>query len=189
MPETAAATRFLYHACPPELFGDVLYPLANLAELNPKLYARELSKYSDHPARRRIPWARVAKLGCARRETLNFAPVHPQLIYRAWFELGITLPATRWFSVPVRRFGGLPAVIYTPSGGDAGADLTDAEVSWFSAETYRELTELPPETLTWYRQLLETHRRGGWFARVPHVLVKGPVSVAGLEAFGWSASG
>lgn len=182
---TATTPKFVYHTCPPEMLGDVLYPLADLENLEPELYARELSKYSDHPARRRIPWAHVAKLGCARRETLNFAPVHPRLIYRAWFDLGVTLPATRWFGVPVERFGRLPAVIYTPSGGDVGADL-DADVSWFDAERYRELAELPPLTLEWYRKLLEAHRRGGWFARVPHVLVRGPVSVAGLEAFNWS---
>lgn len=143
--------------------------------------------YGDHPTRKRIPWARVAKLGCARRDVLDFAPVHPQLIFRAWAELGVTLPATLWFAVPVKRFEGLPVVLYRPSGENVGADLTDAEVSWFDTEAYRELTELPPETLEWYRKLRETRRRGAWFARVPHVLVKGPVSVAGLGPFSWSS--
>lgn len=168
------------------MFGDTLYPLADLETSHPELYARELSKYGDHPARRRIPQARVAKLGCARRETLNFAPVHPRFIYRAWTDLGVTLPATLWFAIPVERLRELPAVVYRPSGGNVGADLTDAEVSWFDAEAYRELTELPLQTLEWYQELRETGRRGGWFARVPHVLVNGPVSVAGLEPFAWS---
>ena len=168
------------------MFGDTLYPLADLETSNPELYARELSKYGDHPARRRIPQARVAKLGCARRETLNFAPVHPQLVYRAWADLGVTLPATLWFAIPVERLRELPAAVYRPSGGNVGADLTDAEVSWFDAEAYRELIELSPETLGWYRELRETGRCGGWFARTPHVLVKGSVSVAGLEPFAWS---
>ena len=184
MPETETAN--VYHACPPEMFGDTLSPLADLETSHPELYARELSKYGDHPARKRIPQAHVAKLGCARRETLNFAPVRPQLVYRAWADLGVPLPATLWFAVPVERLEELPAVVYRPSGHNVGADLTDAEVSWFSAETYRELSELPPETLEWYRKLYETGRRGGWFARVPHILVKGPVSVAGLEPFDWS---
>ena len=113
---TETVTRYVYHACPPDMLGTTLYPLADLEVSNPELYARELSKYGDHPARRRIPWAHVAKLGCARRETLPFAPVHPRLIYRAWFALGVTLPPTRWFGVPVGRFDKLPAVIYTPSG-------------------------------------------------------------------------
>ena len=170
------------------MFGDTLYPLADLETSHPELYAREVSKYGDHPARRRIPQAYVAKLGCARRETLNFAPVHPQLVYRAWADLGVSLPPTLWFAIPVEHLEGLPVVVYRPSGENVGADLTDANVSWFDAEAYRELTELPSETLEWYRKLCEIGRRGGWFARVPHVLVKGPVSVAGLEPFGWSES-
>ena len=116
MPKTKTATH-VYHACPLEMFGDALYPLADLETSNPELYARELSKYGDHPARRRIPQARVAKLGCARRETLNFAPVHPQLVYRAWADLGVTLPATLWFAIPVERLRELRAAVYRPSGG------------------------------------------------------------------------
>ena len=175
---------FVYHACPAEMLGVTLYPLADLKILYPKLYARERSKYDDHPARKRIPWARVAKLECSRQETLNFAPIHPHLIYRAWADLGVTLPSALWFRIPVERFAELPAVVFVPSGA-VGDDIPDADVRWFDPRTYYELT-LPPATLEWYRELHTKGKRGAWFARVPHVLVNGPVSVAGLEPFDWS---
>lgn len=176
---------FVYHARPAEMLGVTLYSLADLKTLHPVLYARELCKYNDHPARKRIPWARVAKLECSRQETPNFAPIHPHLIYRAWADLGVTLPSTLWFRIPVERFAKLPAVIFVPSGA-VGGDIPDADVRWFDSETYHELTELPPTTLEWYRELHTKGKRGAWFARAPHVLVKGPVSVAGLRPFDWS---
>jgi len=72
--------------------------------------------------------------------------------------------STQWFRILVERFGEFPAVIYRPTGGNVGVDLIDADVSWFDAETYHELTELPPETLEWYRKLCENGRHGAWFA-------------------------
>jgi len=177
---------FVYHAHPPVILGDTLYPLPDLKALSPERYARELSKYDDHLARRRIPQARVAKLGCARQETLNFAPVHPHIIFRAWADLGAVLAPKRWFRIPVVRFAGLPAVVFTPPGGAVGADITDADVAWFGAAAYRELTELPPATLEGYTDLHKAGKHGAWFAGVPHVLVRGAVSVAGLEPFDWS---
>lgn len=109
------------------MFGTTLYPLADLKTFHPELYAYERLKYDDHPARKRIPWARVAKLKCSRQETLNFAPIHPHLIHRAWTDLGVTLVPKPWFRIPVERFTGFPAVIYRPTGGNVGVDLIDAD--------------------------------------------------------------
>lgn len=178
---------FVYHACPPALLGEILYSLRVLAAISPEHYARELSKYGDYPARRRIPQQRVPKLGCARQEVLNFAPIHPQIIFQAWADLGVALPSRFWFRIPVERLAKSPAVVFAPREGAAGEDVPDTQEAWFDAEVYRELTELPPAALEGYRELHKAGKRGAWFAGVPHVLVKGPVSVAGLEPLDWSA--
>lgn len=177
---------FVYHACPPTLLGKTLYPLCDLAAISPERYARELSKYDDHPARRRIQQQRVAKLGCARQEVLNFAPVHPHIIFQAWADLGVALPSTFWFRIPAERLAKYPAVVFIPGKDAVGVDISDTNVSWFEADCYQELAELPPATLEWYRKLHKAGKCGAWFVQLPHVLVKGPVSVAGLKPFDWS---
>lgn len=53
---------YVYHALPLQLMGETLYPLRDLARLEPERYAHERAKYDDHPARRRIPEQHIAKL-------------------------------------------------------------------------------------------------------------------------------
>ncbi len=152
----------------------------------PGHYARELAKYDDHPSRRRIPHQRVPKLECRRQDVLNFAPAHPHLIYRAWLELGVRLPAAWWFGIPIKRISGQPAVTFYPAAEHrVGSDIPNARVCWFDAASYRELRTLPESTLQWYAHLHLRGQKGAWFAGLPHVLVKGAVSVGGLEHFDW----
>ena len=177
----------IYHGVPPQMLGETLYPLYELKSLSPERYRTEIAKYDDHPARRKIPLAHVAKLNCTYIETLNFAPVHPHIIYRAWQELGVTLKSVLWFGVPLERLGASPAVITLPEAERAvGEDYADDAVRWLEPAHYRELTVLPEATLRWYERLVQEKRRGAWFAHVPHVLVRGRVSVAGLTPLDWS---
>lgn len=178
---------FVYHAKPAEMIGETLYPLEQLAGLEPERYRREFAKYDDHPDRQLIPTQYIAGLACQRQAVLNFAPVHPYLIYRAWRDLGVTLPPQSWFRIPVSRLARLPAVVTLPDAGrTAGRDLPVDAVSTFDAARYRELSGLPEATLRWYAQLVRQRRRGGWFVGVPHILVRGEVSVAGLTSLDWS---
>jgi hypothetical protein len=179
--------RFVYHAVPPAMVGETLYPLRDLFRLEPDLYRLERAKYDDHPERRRIPQCHIAKLNCVGEEVLNFSPVHPNLIYRAWQGLGVTLKPKLWFGIPLERLLHLPVVVTVPENkGRVGEDLGNEAVRWLEPETYRELTALPEVTLRWYMRLVQEKKRGGWFVGVPHVLVKGQVSAIDLDPFDWS---
>jgi len=169
------------------MLGETLYPLRQLKAISPERYARERAKYDDHPARRRIPDQRIPKLNCTRQDVLNFAPVHPHLIFRAWLDLGVTLPPTLGLRVPVTRIAARPAVLYQPTfDGRGGETLPEAHVTWFDPADYHELRALPRETLEGYAQLHGRRQKGAWFARLPHVLVRGSVSAAGLGPLDWS---
>lgn len=177
----------VYHAVPPKMAGETLYPLRDLKGLEPELYHRERAKYDDHPERRRIPEQRVAKLNCVHEEVLNFAPVHPHRIYQVWQDLGVRLKPVLWFGIPVSRLAGLAAVVTVPEATrNVGDDLSDDVVRWLEPATYRELGTLPDVTLRWYERLIAEKKRGAWFVGVLHVLVRGSVSVAGLVPIDWS---
>lgn len=127
--------RFVYHAVPPTMVGETLYPLRDLFRLEPDLYRLERAKYDDHPERRRIPQRPIAKLDCAGEEVLNFSPVHPKLIYRAWQGLGVTLKPKLWFGVPLERLSHLQAVVTVPENkGRVGEDLGDEAVRWLERQ-------------------------------------------------------
>ena len=79
----------------------------------------------------------------------------------------------------------LPAVLYQPSAERVGEDTPEEATMWLEPATYRELTALPKETRAWYADLHQRGRRGGWFARTPHVLVRGSVSMKSAALIDW----
>ena len=173
---------YIYHQIPENMTGETLYPLSELETLAPKLYQQQIVKYFDHPSRERIPYQRIPKLDCLRKEVLNFSPLHPHLVYEAWQALGVTLPDVNWYQFPIEAVAHLPAVVYQPGLSE---DIPGAHVRWLEPATYREGTALSDATKKWYAQLHEAGRRGGWFAHTPHVLVRGAVSVERAAVISW----
>ena len=177
---------FVYHQVPADMVGETLHPLGTLERLEPSLYKAQVAKYDDHPARKRIPHQKVPLLGCSRAETVNLAPLHPRHIYLAWAALGVTLPEMRWYKIPVRCTEGLPTVVYQPrEGRSVGGDIPENMVELFDPEIYEELTALPQRTRDWYLSLHNRGLRGAWFVHVPHILVRGSVSVREAEVIDW----
>ena len=174
----------IYHQVPQGMIGETLYPLSELETVAPELYRKQRAKYRDHPSRERIPYQRVPKLDCWRREVENLSPLHPYLIYKAWQNLGVTLPDVSWYQLPVKAVAHLPTVLYQPSG-DVGKDIPEEGVRWLEPTIYQEVTELSEATKVWYAELHRRGLRGGWFARTPHVLVKGAVSVKDTKVIAW----
>lgn len=177
----------VYHAVPAHQFGTALQPLARLKSTAPELYETAISKYGDDPSRRNIPRRHVGKLNCAYEEVINLSPLNPLLIHQRWRKLGVDLGSAHWFAIPLDRLLGLPAVLTIPDRQNGvGRDIGDSAVSWFDPDTYQELAQLPNKTAQWYSQLASAGKRGAWFVGVPHILVKGSISVAGLQPFDWN---
>lgn len=175
---------FIYHQVPQAITGATLYPLSELEALAPEVYARQIVKYRDHPSRERIPYQRIPKLDCLRRDVLNFSPLHPHLIYEAWAELGVTLPSLNWYRLSIEAVTHLPTVIYQPDGRP-DEDIPEEAVTWLEPAVYREVAALSEETKAWYAKLERRGLRGGWFAHTPHVLMRGAVSVSCAEVINW----
>ena len=175
----------VYHQVLDALVGETLYPLSELEYRAPKLYWRQLAKYGDHPSRKHIPYQRITKLNCARRDVLNFSPLHPCLVHSAWRALGVTLPSVHWYQLPVGALLDIPAVVYRPTAGRTGEDIPEEATAWLNPATYREITELSEETRHWYAELCARGAQGGWFACIPHVLVRGKVSVKDARVIDW----
>ena len=177
---------FIYHQVPQGMIGETLYPLGALETFAPEIYQAQRAKYKDHPNRERIPYQRMPKLDCLRRDVLNFSPLHPHLVYRAWQKLGVTLPDANWYQLPIEAAAHLPAVLYQP-GEKVGEAIPEAAVRWLEPAICQEV-RLSEATKAWYAKLHQRGLRGGWFARTPHVLVKGVVSVRDVKVIAWQAS-
>ncbi len=65
---------YLYHRVPPHMEGTILYPLNQLKDIHPKLYAQEVKKYEG---RERLLLAEVQPLHCLWNDVLHMTAVSP----------------------------------------------------------------------------------------------------------------
>jgi hypothetical protein len=176
---------FVYHTKPSPMIGDELLPLSDLAVTDAAAHEAAIAKYDESPDRRTLPDRRIPVLDCRWQDVVFLAPVHPQLIWRAWADRGVTLPQRTFYAIPLQSIAAHPAVLYRQRLTQPGEDIAAADVTPFHAEQYAELTALSPRTLTWYETLIAAGRQGGEFHTVPHVLVRGRVSVRDAVEVGW----
>ncbi len=92
----------LYHRVPDPMFGEILYPLNRLAEINPALASAHAEKYRG---RENLMAVRLAILDCLWNDALHLSPVHPAKIKTALLESGYPekeLGLRRFFAVDPR---------------------------------------------------------------------------------------
>ena len=65
---------YLYHRVPENMRGTTLYPLNQLRDAHPDVYAEAIKKYEN---RERVMRQVVIPFGCAWNDVLHFSPVHP----------------------------------------------------------------------------------------------------------------
>lgn len=154
--------------------GTRLLPLNRLREAIPDVYKSAVEKYNDHPSRLDIPNRQIPLLGCTWGDVLQFSPIHPHLIANAMAEAGMAVPNWDFFEIPVEKVRDLSAVMFY------GMEQTPIYqlISW---DLYRKLEAIPIATVRWYEQLANRHRTGAVFNGIPHVMVKGQVSVVDCE--------
>ncbi|HEY2794476.1 MAG TPA: hypothetical protein VGJ28_19090, partial [Micromonosporaceae bacterium] len=157
---------FVYHTKPPTMIGDELLPLSELADVDPAVHDAAIAKYDGSADRRTLPDRRIPVLDCRWQDVVFLAPVHPQLIWRAWAERGVRLPQRTFYAIPLAAIESHAAVLYRQRLTQPGEDIAAADVTPFHADRYAELTALSPRTLTWYETLIAAGRQGGEFHTV-----------------------
>jgi hypothetical protein len=177
--ESEPAMPSLYHALPPDMRGETLYPLNLLRDIHPDLFERERRKYAGRDALLEL---RIPLLDVLWNDTLHLSPLHPYHLAEAWRSVGLSSPAweRRFFRIPVEQLAGRPSVWFASGALTAQGALPGDAVTRFDPARYRELARPPAR----YLEYLVDERRSGHaprpFAHLPHVLVAGPVDVAGV---------
>ncbi len=152
--------------------GSVLYPLNDMRTPHPDIYQREMAKYAS---RAELPATMLPKLDCLWNDVLHCSPIHPRRLYDAWLSQGVEhVPDKVFFQIPIGRVAHHPVAI-----------MRGRELEWLDPARYREITAVPAETVAWYGKLASQGRFGAHFVGVPHVLVKGPIDVEGVEVVNW----
>jgi hypothetical protein len=179
---------FLYHARPPGMRGELLYPLNLLRSVHPDLYEHERRKYVGREA---LLDLRIPVLGVRWNDALHLSPLHPYRLAAAWRAAGLSSPAweREFFEIPVERLRGHPCVWFASGAlSDDGSrregavlSLPVEEMTPFDLDAYRGLAQPPAGYREYLRDCRERGRHARPFAHVPHVLVAAPFDVAGLR--------
>src|SRR5438309_1394935 len=106
----------IYHMCPRQMVGEVLYPLNTLKQLHLAIYEREIAKYQDHPSRVNLPQRIIPKLNCLWNDVAQCSPIHPHLLYLALRERGFSVsPERAFFQIPLSLLHDIPVAIVSTS--------------------------------------------------------------------------
>jgi hypothetical protein len=179
--------RFLYHARPPDMRGETLYPLNQLRSVDPALYGRERAKYKGREA---VLEFRIPLIDVLWNDTLHLSTIHPYHLATAWREVGLWTPFwdRPFFQIPLDRVTGYQCTWFASESfwvnNSPGEDVPLAppleEFKLFDLTAYEELTEAPASYNDYLRREQQRGRRPLQFPKIPHVLVPGPVEVAGV---------
>lgn len=169
----------LYHRVPKSLRGERLYPLNQLRDIYPDLYATEVEKYSN---RRYLLDERVPGLGCLWNDVLHLSPVSPADIRDAFLEAGLLWRSTDWFVIDPARpdFTVQNTIIYTYETQCRHLSEAMSDFKPYALPALAELSTLPPAAIAYYRS--EGHGPKGplVFSDVPHILHCGSLEIKGL---------
>lgn len=181
---------FIYHMVPKNMDGEILFPLSDLKNHSVKTYEREVKKYDDHPKRKELPKRILKKLNCPQEEVLHFSPIHPHLMF-----MGLKSIFPDWnysslfYEIPIERIGSLPAIYFDMNKTGSyvfGEDEPEEMFEIITPQTYQILTSLPVEALEFYNQWKERGERGApAMGRIPHVMVRGRVSIFDCQIIDW----
>lgn len=179
----------MYHLCAPDLRDETLYPLDELRGRHPDLYQRELVKWAG---RESVLDLRIPYLDCAWGSTVNLSAIDPRQLITLRRALGLPMShllQRRVARIPVERLAGRSAVWFDstahwlnsrPGDADALRRPPDTDFSPFDPGRYRELGAVPTMHEHYLQSQLRRSEPALGFVFIPHVLVKGPVSLAGL---------
>lgn len=181
---------FVYHMVPKNMSGHYLIPLNRMKDIDENLYARYNSKYDDHPERAFLMEREVPLLDCLWNDVVHFSTLHPHHIYKELKKLDLNLKENmKFYKIPIERLEDNENVLYRYEkkyyNGPA-EPIAPENLEYLNIEDYRELEELPSDTLKYFVDESEKDERVGIFHYVPHVLSKGKVRIDDVEIVNWS---
>ena len=168
--------KFLYHFVPPNMQGDVLFPLNVLKEKYPDIYAGAASKYD---ARKYVMEDVVPGLGCLWNDVIHLTAVHPRDLKKALVEAGgrSEMPIV-CYEVDPDILDPKNTVVYLYKYMKREDKFEEDNFVPFKVANISEYSHIPEVTKNYFKR---TFQAGEWplkFAFVSHILYQGTIDVS-----------
>jgi hypothetical protein len=173
-------SEFIYHRVEPKLKGTILYPLNQLKDIYPDMYAEHVKKYEG---REHLLETQIPILNCLWNDVLHFTAVSPHKLLNNLRKGGLkdtTIVWNKWFKIPIELIDKDKTIVCLYRR-DINVIPDARDFSTFDPTKMEEYRNVPPETIEYYKEQFGLGRRPLTFHRVPHILYKGTIETKGLE--------
>jgi hypothetical protein len=165
------------------MVGDVLYPLNELAQDFPDIYAQYTEKYKG---RESLMEKTIPLLNCLWNDVIHLSPINPQLILDIWAKKGWIKQRREYlvYKIPASQLKEENAIYLNPIIYPEDDFLfSQDQVAPFCLNTYSELKNIPLQQVELWSKDNEKGRPMFWFSLITHVLYKGNIDVSNVDCF------
>lgn len=172
---------FIYHLKPEPFEGKSLIPL-NLMDKDSELYKGHVKKYFG---RESLMEEIIPILNCKWNDVVQFSALDPQIIVNELIKINPELKINRphYFKIRVKDIASrYEAVVFERKKRERGDFTIKAdEVLPLRESNFKELREIPSETISYWKDVKEHGGKYLWFPFVTHVFVKGIIDTTDFE--------
>jgi hypothetical protein len=170
---------YIYHLKPNPFVGDSLVPL-NLMDHESDLYKKNAAKYQG---REELMNEIIPTLNCKWNDVVQFSSIDPQILFDELAKIQENNKTGRreYFKIHKDQIlDHYPAVVFdrkTKLKGQFG--VNEEDIACFS--TYKEINQVPQDTIDYWRRMQEAKKPMLLFPFVPHIFVKGIIDTSNFE--------
>ncbi len=171
--------RSIYHIVSRKPSGNRLYPLAQIKDIDPNLYADMMSKYQG---RERVLAMVIPQLGCRWDEVLHMAAVHPHEVAGGLAEAGLQHNFL-YYEIDPATLDQAKLIVYPniDREGNRIYHLKPEDFTTFDPSELDKWAHVPRETIDYYKKNTIEGKKVLTFRHIPHILYKGSVDITNLE--------
>lgn len=169
---------FLYHRVPPNMQGNVLYPLNQLKDIYQKVYEEAVKKYKG---REFVREQRIPPLNCLWNDVLHLTAVHPSDLRKAFKKAEVPLRKLKFFEINPLNLDNDKTKIWLYRNLPRHETHKESEFVDFNPEELEDYSRIQEQTIEYYRQEHRQGRKRLLFHLVLHILYKGEINIENCQ--------
>lgn len=170
---------FLYHFVPPDMRGDILYPLNKLKEVYPDIYESASAKYKG---RAHVMEQKIPQWNCLWNDVLFLSVLDPAIIKKELQKLGLPFQKEiSYYEIDPKTLDKEKTMVYLYPSTKKKKDPAVAEdFVPYDPNDLEKYAVLPEATIEYFKEAIKENRRPLLYVYIPHVVYNGTLDTRGL---------
>ncbi len=166
---------YVYHRCPENMVGNIIYPMSELMEIHPDLF---MARQKHHEFQPRVLEGSIPRLGCFWNDTLHFTALHPQKIAEALNKFGYNIKL-KYYEIDTDKLSPDKTIVYLNKPKEPGQQTKVTDFIDFSPSEIDKIAFIPDETVNLHNKTIPTSDEFLLNYGAPYILYKGRLDIEG----------